>query len=372
MTAPAAFDLRSVDADAPGIQTKIAMNYPIRAPLRVNWDMTNACNLGCLHCYAASGKPMPDELTDEEIVDFARRLADEQILDVTVAGGEPFIRPIAMSALEVLAKGDVRTSVVTNGTFVTPELARRLAELGLRRVHVSVDGASASTHDAIRVQPGSFAMAVRALRLLNDAGTTTGLNVVVTSKNIAEIPDVVELAIGLGCTAVSLLRFIPTGRGRQFAAMLAPSDDAMATLAASMKDRIDRWRRHLTFSTSDLGLYKVVGHSSDDGTVPFALHEGCQAGRTLAWVDARGDVYGCVYLPIPYGNVREASLREIWGRTIVRDVRVAAVESGMTCGSCIEASRNLVRFFKERPVSSPARRPVPLVASTPSGLNRSD
>lgn len=344
-------------------QVWLASNYPIRVPLRVNWDMTNACNLGCLHCYASSGKPMPGELTDEEVQEFAHQLVGEQVVNVTLAGGEPFIRPITMTAIEILTRGSVQVSVVTNGAFITPERARHLAELGIKRAAVSVDGATATAHDSIRLREGSFASAIHALRLLRDAGVTTSMNMVLTAKNITEAPDAIELAIGLGCASVLLLRFIPVGRGREHVKVLELGDDAFQRLAERIAPRVERWRRDIKFATSDHFLLKALGIAADEGD-DAVLHRGCQAGRSLAWVDARGDVYGCVFLPIPYGNVREASLREIWHRSIVRDVRTAAVQAGMECGGCAEATRNLVRFFRDRPVVPMSPRRLEATVST--------
>jgi MoaA/NifB/PqqE/SkfB family radical SAM enzyme len=337
-----------------GQQEWLAANYPIQAPVRVNWDMTNACNLGCLHCYASSGKPMPGELTDEEALGFARQLVADEVANVTIAGGEPFIRPICLPVIEILAGAGVSTAVVTNGTFVTPEIARRLGELRLKRVSVSVDAPSAALHDHIRQREGSFANAVRALRLLGDAGVHTGLNMVVTATNIEQVPDAIELAIGLGCESVLLLRFMPVGRGREHADTLAASDEAFARLHGPFARHVQRWKKSLSLSTSDHSLLEAFQLAPDPSGL--TLHAGCQAGRSLAWVDARGDVYGCVFLPIPFGNIRQSSLREVWGKAMVRDIRLATVKAGMECGSCTEATRNLVHLFKERPVRTAARR----------------
>jgi AdoMet-dependent heme synthase len=342
----------------------LAANYPLQAPVRVNWDMTNACNLGCVHCYASSGKAMPGELSDSEALAFAHQLVESQVANVTIAGGEPFIRPVSVPILETLTAGGISTAVVTNGTFVTAELAERLASLGLKRASVSVDAATAGLHDRIRRREGSFAQAVGALRLLRAAGVPTGLNLVITATNVEQVPDVMELAIGLGCESVLLLRFMPVGRGRDHAATLEPGDGAFIELRARFEPHIERWKRHLRISTSEHTLLDAFQLAPDPTGI--TLHQGCQAGRSLAWVDARGDVYGCVFLPIPFGNVRESSLREIWGRALVRDVRAATVKAGMECGDCAQATRNLVHLFRERPL-----RPVGKEVSAKGDSTRS-
>lgn len=326
-------------------QEWLAEHYPIQVPISVNWDITNACNLGCLHCYASSGKRFADELSDDEARAFATQLVEDKVLRVTIAGGEPLLRPVTVELLETLANGGVDVSFVTNGTLVNPDFVKKVKSIKLRGVAVSVDGSNASTHDAIRFRNGSFSSAIQALRLLSEAGIRTSLNMAVNTRNIHEVPDVIELAIGIGCQTVTLLRVQPVGRARNNPDLLLKEEEAIRQLASQLVPEVPRWSKHVRFTTSDPTLLKVL-KADTDLSVP--IHSGCQAGRTLAWVDPRGDVFGCVYLPIRFGNVRESSLREIWTQKIVRDVRKAAVSNGLSCGSCSAAIAKMKDMFEER------------------------
>jgi MoaA/NifB/PqqE/SkfB family radical SAM enzyme len=282
---------------------RLSSSDPRPSPIAVHWDLTNTCNLGCLHCYAASGMPAPGELSDDEALAFARRLVHDRVGSVLVGGGEPFMRDATPPVLELLAGGGVATSVVTNGTLVSADLAGRLAAAGLRQVVVSVDAATESVHDQIRQRAGSFVGAVRALRLLRDAGVPTGLNMVVTATNVEQVPEVIELAIHLECESVELLRFVPAGRGREHAASLEPAADAFRALRPRLARHLERWRRELRVGTTDHRLHAALRPSPEpDG---------------VAWVDARGDVYDRSAPRLRLGNVRESALGRIWRRGLM-------------------------------------------------------
>jgi MoaA/NifB/PqqE/SkfB family radical SAM enzyme len=269
----------------------------------VHWDLTNTCNLSCLHCYASSGLPAPGELTDDEALAFARQLVEDAVAGVTIGGGEPLIRPVVLPIMEALAAGAVPTSVVTNGTLVDARMARRLASLGLRQVTVSVDAASEPVHDLVRQRAGSFVGAVRALRLLRAAGARTGLNMVLTATNVDQVPDVIELAIRLECESVLLLKFVPAGRGHRHAATLEPTDEAFHQLGTTLAAHAGRWGSELRVGTTEPRLVPAL---------PPAVDPAVSRGRGAVRVDARGGAYGP--LPVCLGSVRKLPLRELWRR----------------------------------------------------------
>jgi len=135
------------------------------APILVVWNFTWACNLRCKHCYASAGpRPRPSELTTEEALRTVRKLADAGVTIIAFSGGEPLMRKDIFEVLGVARDYGIYTALATNGTLITREVARRLRELDICYVEISVDGANPETHDAFRGVPGDFAAALRGVR----------------------------------------------------------------------------------------------------------------------------------------------------------------------------------------------------------------
>ena len=125
-------------------------------PLRLlAWETTRRCNLACLHCRAAAGSgPYPGELTTDEGLTLLDDLATMGQPVVILTGGEPLLRD---DIFELAAHGHnkgLRMVMAVNGTLLTPQIATRLKEVGIQRLSISIDGASAASHDQLRAVPG--------------------------------------------------------------------------------------------------------------------------------------------------------------------------------------------------------------------------
>jgi MoaA/NifB/PqqE/SkfB family radical SAM enzyme len=128
------------------------------------WDMTYACSLRCIHCYSESGR-RPAKSRRDEVLRIAGEIARVKPRDVALSGGEPFLAPGWQEAVQCLRGAGIAVSVYASGWIMDEAIARTLAG-SVARVCVSVDGARASTHDAIRGREGSFGRAMAALELL--------------------------------------------------------------------------------------------------------------------------------------------------------------------------------------------------------------
>jgi mycofactocin radical SAM maturase len=139
------------------------------APICLTWELTYACNLACVHCLSSSGKRDPRELTTRQCKDIIDELERMQVFYVNIGGGEPTVRPDFWELVDYATAHHVGVKFSTNGVRITPEVATRLAASDYVDVQISLDGATAEVNDAVR-GPGSFAMAIRALENLADAG----------------------------------------------------------------------------------------------------------------------------------------------------------------------------------------------------------
>jgi MoaA/NifB/PqqE/SkfB family radical SAM enzyme len=173
-----------------------------RAPLFFAWQLTNRCGARCLTCCEESGpdRAWPDELSRAEALDLARRIVDSGIPYVAFGGGEPLGAPHCWELFDVLAAGGVGLKIETDGTRIGEAAADRLARLEIQCLQISIDGATAATHEKVR--PGSsFEAATAAIRRLVARGLAPQLVFVPTRWNLQDMSATYDLAIELGCSA---------------------------------------------------------------------------------------------------------------------------------------------------------------------------
>lgn len=187
-----------------------------RPPRLVAWELTRACNLACRHCRAdAIPEPSPDELTTTEAKDFIDQLAEFGKPILIMTGGEPLLRDDFYEIAQYGTDKGLRVVLATNGTFMTPEIATRLKDVGIQRISVSIDGSDAKTHDDFRCEQGSFDAALVGIRHIKDAGIGFQINTTITKRNIEQIPLILDLAIELDAQALHIFMLVPTGRGKE-------------------------------------------------------------------------------------------------------------------------------------------------------------
>lgn len=209
-----------------------------RAPLFLAWQLTNRCGARCITCCEESGpdKAWRDELTRDEALDLARRIADFGIAYVAFGGGEPLGVPHCWDLLELLARSSVSLKIETDGRHIGEDAAARLSQLAVECVQISVDGATAATHE--RVRPGSsFDMAIAAIRRLVRLGRPPQFVFVPTRINVGESVAAFELAASLGCVAFVTGPLMRLGRAAADWQRIACSDDEWRRTADALRER---------------------------------------------------------------------------------------------------------------------------------------
>ena len=123
------------------------------APFLAVWNFTNQCNLKCKHCYENSGlKPTPDELTTEEVKNIIDQFADIGVVALAFSGGEPLMRRDFFEIVEYAAKKEFYVSIASNGTLITPSIAKKIKNAGVSYIEISLDGFE-EEHDKFRGVP---------------------------------------------------------------------------------------------------------------------------------------------------------------------------------------------------------------------------
>lgn len=323
------------------------------APFLVVWDFTHKCNLNCKHCYSNSGAVNEGELSTKEALAVVDQLVDAGVTALAFSGGEPLTRKDFFEVATHAADRGLYVSVATNGTLLTKENVQKLKQAKVNYLDVSIDGASAKTHDEFRGVPGTFDRAVAGLKNCVDADLCVCIATTVGKNNMAELPAIIDLAEKMQAERFTYFNFIPTGRGKtHYDQDLSPQEreDVMHYLLNRMstgcKTTILTTAPQLarvalqcqgpagtgevTMSMAHMQTVKITKKA-----IPLAdFIGGCGAGRLYCSISPQGDVHPCVFLPKNVGNLKTQKFTDIWlNSPLFNAFRNRANLKG-SCGSC--------------------------------------
>jgi radical SAM protein with 4Fe4S-binding SPASM domain len=307
----------------------------------VMWNITRHCNLACEHCYIDATAAAFEELRLEEGIKLIDELADLKVPMLILTGGEPLLSrnfyAYAFHAKEI----GLRTVISTNGTLITPEVARLLKEAGIRYVGVSLDSCRPMVHDKFRGVEGAYERAIDGLKNARDAGLKTGLRVTLTKDNC-------------------LYHLVPVGRGADISDRDVTAEERRSVIKFLAEAAIELGGEEIEILSTDSpmdGAY-LLEMLKDDPEKRERVRKlllnagGCTAGIKVANINHRGDVLPCHFMPeVVVGNIRERSFRDIWIENPVpellalRDIRshlkgaCGECEYLEVCGGCRQKAR---------------------------------
>lgn len=347
-------------------------------PFVLIWELTQACGLACDHCRAdAQPNRHPEELTTDEgkrLLEDASAFGDGQL--VVLSGGDPLVRDDVIELIEYGTSLGLRMTITPSGTqSVTRDRIEEMADAGLRRMALSLDGASAQSHDAFRGESGSFEETIRAIEDARAAGVPVQINTTVCRETVDDLPDIASLISDLGVVMWSVFFLVPVGRGR----ILEP-------LAPDEADDVMAWLRKVSESepfgvkTTEAPQYRRVclehqqrdsGGETRDGDHAAGLRRrsGIVAGDGFAFVSHTGEVYPSGFLPKSAGNVRGRPITDIYRNTpLFQSLRDRDQLTGK-CGACeyrtvCGGSRSRAYAYTGDPLSSD-----PLCPHVPAGYD---
>ena len=313
----------------------------IKPPRLVAWELTGACNLACVHCRgSAVTEPHPDEITFDEAKHFIDELVDIGKPILILSGGEPLMRKDVFDIASYGTEQGLRVVLATNGVLVTPEIAQKMKEVGIQRVSVSIDGATAQSHDDFRGVPGAFEGALRGIDNLKNAGIPFQINTTITKRNLDEIPKILAFAEELGAAALHIFLLVPTGRGADILDQEIPAIEYERVLNW-FYDQRGKTKLDLK-ATCAPHYFRIMRQRAAKEGIEItpkthgleAMTKGCLGGIGFCFVSHLGDVAPCGYLPAMAGNIRKQSFREIWeGSKVFNDLRDTSLYEGK-CGAC--------------------------------------
>jgi radical SAM protein with 4Fe4S-binding SPASM domain len=310
-------------------------------PAYVVWELTLRCDLACRHCGSRAGPARPDELNTAEALEVVDQLAQMGTREVVVIGGEAYLHEGFLDIVAALAKAGITPTMTTGGRAIDAQLARRMADAGLQRVSVSVDGLEA-THDRMRALNGSFTAATAALEHCRSAGIETAANTNLNRLNRDDLEGLYEHLRGrVRMWQVQITT--PLGRAADRTNMLLQPWDLL-----DLVPRIAALKRRGFADGITLMPGNNLGYFGPEESLLRSLRKdghdhwhGCQAGRFVMGIESNGNVKGCPSLQSVYvgGSSRERTLADIWNESeAIAFTRARTVDDLWGyCRSCVFA-----------------------------------
>lgn len=314
------------------------------------WNITNRCNLHCLHCYSSSAdKTLPNELSTEEGLRLIDDLADYKVPVIIFSGGDPLMREDLFVLASHAYKKGIRCALSTNGLLVEKETAKKIKDTGFSYVGVSLDGIG-EINDRFRGMKGAFEKGLSGIRRCQEEGLTVGLRCNVNKRTKDYIPDIFDLIEKEGIDRGYISHLVYSGRGSKLR-----SEDLDHDETRGIVDYI--FSRTEEFYRKGLKKEIIIGNNDADGVYLYlkvkkrdhaqarkvyellALRGGNSSGVALGNIDSLGNVHADQFwYHYSFGNVRKRNFGEIWEDT--SDPIMAGLKNRkeMLKGRCAECS----------------------------------
>ncbi len=280
------------------------------------WEITLKCNLACSHCGSRAGDARTKELSTEEALDLVRQMAEVGIKEVTLIGGEAFMRPDWLEIAAAINQAGMRCTMTTGGYGITLDTAGKMKQAGIVTVSVSIDGLE-ETHDRLRGRKGAWKYAFKTMSHLKEVGIPFGCNTQINRLSAPEFPRIYECIRDAGARAWQIQLTVPMGNAADNAHMLLqphelldiyPMITSVARRAYSEGVQVQPGN-NIGYYGPEERLLRGRGKADE-----WAFWQGCAAGLATLGIEADGAIKGCPSLPTAAytgGNIRDRSLKDI-------------------------------------------------------------
>jgi len=294
----------------------------------VVWNMTQRCNLKCVHCYAHAIDPSAheDPISNAKAKEIIDDLAQFGAPVMLFSGGEPLVREDLVDLAKYATGKGMRAVISTNGTLITQKKAKELKEVGLSYVGISLDGAE-EVHDKFRGVKGSYKLALKGVENCMAEGLKVGLRFTINKRNAMEIPHLFDLIEAMEIPRICFYHLVYSGRGSELIKEDLDHKETRETVDLIM----DRTR-----ALFDKGMPKEVLTVDNHADGPYLyyrmlkedpkraadvlellkMNEGNSSGRGIGCISWDGQVHADQFMRhITFGNVLERPFSEIWTDT---------------------------------------------------------
>ncbi|MGD9157266.1 MAG: 12,18-didecarboxysiroheme deacetylase [Desulfobacteraceae bacterium] len=290
----------------------------------VVWNVTRACNLKCMHCYAhATEKSVEKELSTEQAKVVLDDLAEFGVPVVLFSGGEPLVRPDLPELADYAVNKGMRAVISTNGTLITKEKAAELKKIGLSYVGVSLDGME-EVNDHFRKKKGAFKAAISGIENCLEAGLKVGLRFTISKLNKDQVGPVFDLLEEMNIPRVCFYHLVYAGRGSELISQDLSHDEtreAVDLIIDRTKDLHDRGKPKEILTVDNhadgpyvyLRMLKEENPRSGEVLELLKMNEGNSSGRGIGCISWDGSVHADQFWRHhTFGNILERPFSEIW------------------------------------------------------------
>ncbi|MDZ8064222.1 MAG: nif11-class peptide radical SAM maturase 3 [Nostoc sp. DedQUE08] len=280
------------------------------------WEITLKCNLACSHCGSRAGHERAKELSPKEALDLVKQMAEVGIKEVTLIGGEAFLRPDWLEIAKAINEAGMLCGMTTGGYGISLETAQKMKEAGIRTVSVSIDGLEA-THDRLRGKKGSWKYAFKTMSHLREVGISFGCNTQINRLSAPEFPCIYECIRDAGARAWQVQLTVPMGNAADNADILLQPHELLDIYPMLARVARRAYQEGVQLQAgNNIGYYGpyerlLRGRGKEDD---FSFWQGCGAGLSTLGIEADGAIKGCPSLPTTAytgGNIREHTLHDI-------------------------------------------------------------
>jgi heme b synthase len=287
------------------------------APRVVVWESTRACSFACLHCRAQAQKaPDPKQLSTEEALRLVEQIAEFGEPIFIISGGDPLERTDIFEVAKYATNMRIRVVMSPSGSSLTPKVIEKMKASGVKMISVSLDGSNAEIHDGFRQVQGAFGTSLSNIGYAREAQLPFQVNTTVTKHNLQDLPRIMNRVLELGAAAWDVFMLVPTGRGKLTMEITPKQYEETMNFVyeSSLKSPIPI---KMTCSPhySRVAIQRnssLCGSSAQNRSGSHGGTRGCMAGNGFCFVSHIGEVFGCGFLPIRAGSIREKRLKEIY------------------------------------------------------------
>jgi len=325
----------------------------IKKIFRVQWHLTERCNLKCLHCYQDE-LCIKEELDIEEIKKIANML--KKTVDrwgfkceISLTGGEPLVRKEWFEIAKYLDQLGFYVSILSNGLLMSREVISNLKKINhLRYVQISLDGGSPEVHEKIRGK-GTFNKTIESIKSLKRNGIKSATKFTVHKLNFLDLINYLNLTEQIGVDFVSVARYIPSGRGEKIRDFVLTAEETKETYQLVMKFVKKNEGKILYDTRRPLWILLNDQYVGIGGR--------CVAGINGLTILPNGDVLPCRPMGVKIGNLRNQTFFEIWYTSDLlwkirnfHDWSCGKCQFSRTCGGCLALSKAFYQdFFVQDP-----------------------
>ncbi len=304
-----------------------------RAPLRVYWEVTRACDLACRHC-RADAEPLPDpaELDTIAALHLLDRLVafGDPLPHLVLTGGDPLKRPDLFALIAAARTRGLKVSVSPSATpLLTPTAILQLKVAGVDAISLSLDGSTPERHDHFRGFPGTFARTLAAARAAELVELPVQVNTLVASQTLPDLPAIYELARDVGAARWSLFFLVTVGRGAVLEPVAAEESDVLMTWLAGLGRNGPK--APIVTTTEAPHFRRVMRELGGRGKGHAG---GVRDGNGILFVSHTGDVTPAGFLPTVVGNVRRDDIVALYREAPLFKALRSPDTFGGRCGRC--------------------------------------